>query len=232
MVGPETRHSKGRPVIIDARYNGPPGTGNGGYSAGLVATHIDGPAVVTLRQPPPLDVALIVDRTDDRVVVTAPDGSVVAEAQPATITDAVVPPASWAEAVAASQHYQGFRSHPFPTCFVCGPQRAVGSGLRLFPGRLADGRTATPWTAPGDVSAPVVWASLDCPGGWAISLEDRPYVLGRLAAQVDGLPSAGEQCVVTGELIAEQGRKAHVRTTLYSSTGHILARSRATWLAI
>ena len=47
------------------------------------------------------------------------------------------------EAVAASATYPGFSAHPFPTCFVCGPERAEGDGLRLFPGRLPDGRTAT-----------------------------------------------------------------------------------------
>jgi len=219
-------------VIIDARFNGPSGSGNGGYSSGLVASYISGPAVVTLRQPPPLDTPLTVERVGDGVVVYAPDGSVVAEAAPEDVTDAVVPPATYSEAVTASEHYLGFRSHPFPTCFVCGPQRAPGDGLRLFPGRLDDGRTATPFTVPDDVSEPILWACLDCPGGWAVSLEDRPYVLGRLAVRIDSQPDPGAHCVVMGELIAEQGRKAQVRTTLYSGRGQILARGRATWLSI
>src|SRR5262249_21151245 len=139
---------------------------------------------------------------------------------------------SFGEAVTASEGYLGFHGHPFPTCFVCGPQRAVGDGLRLFPGRLPDGRTATPWTVPDDVSREIVWASLDCPGGWATWLEARPYVLGQLAAKVDEVPEPGSSCVVMGELIGEEGRLAYVRTTLYSPTGDILGRARATWVAL
>jgi hypothetical protein len=219
-------------VIIDPRFNGPPGSANGGYTAGLVATLLPGPAVVTLRQPPPLGVELTVRHDGDRVAVYGPDGTVIAEAKPASVIDAVVSPVTFTEALTASDGYLGFRHHPFPTCFVCGPKRAPGDGLRLFPGRLPDGRTATPWTIPPDIDAVMVWASLDCPGGWATALEDRPYVLGRLAAQVDVVPAAGEHCVVMGELIAEEGRKSQVRTTLYSSTGEVLARARATWLAV
>ncbi len=33
-----------------------------------------------------------------------------------------------------------------------------------------------------------MWAALDCPGGWAVPLEGRPYVLGALAVRVDSLP--------------------------------------------
>lgn len=219
-------------MIIDPRFNGPPGSGNGGYTAGLIGTQLTGPAVVTLRQPAPLAVELSVRRDGDRLTVCAPDGSLIAEAKPTSITDAVVPSVSFTEALDVSDSYLGFRSHPFPTCFVCGPERATGDGLRLFPGRLPNGRTATPWTVPDDIDPVMVWASLDCPGGWATALEDRPYVLGRLAAQVDAIPTVGEHCVVMGELIAEEGRKAQVRTTLYSSTGEVLARARATWLAI
>ena len=30
--------------------------------------------------------------------------------------------------------YPGLGNHPFPTCFACGPDRAEGDGLRIFPG--------------------------------------------------------------------------------------------------
>ena len=50
----------GTPTItIPGGFNGPDGSGNGGYSAGLLAerlTRVGGTAVqVTLRTPPPLD---------------------------------------------------------------------------------------------------------------------------------------------------------------------------------
>ncbi len=218
-------------IVIDRRFNGPPGSGNGGYSAGRFAIASGLPAPeVTLRRPPPLDVPLSVS-TEDSVVVRNPDGEVIAEVRAsASERDDPVPAVSWDEAVAASAHYPGFARHPFPTCFVCGPERP--DGLRLFPGRLGDGRTAAPFTVPADPLVELVWAALDCPGGWAVPLEGRPYVLGRMTAWVDAVPESGERCVVMGAITGEDGRKAFTRTTLYDSTGATVATARATWVAL
>ena len=80
--------------------------------------------------------------------------------------------------------YPGLRSHPFPTCFACGPDRAEGDGLRIFPGpvtptvgRRDPGRAhldAAPERRRGlphlrrrtrrAPASPVTWAALDCVG--------------------------------------------------------------------
>jgi hypothetical protein len=221
-------------VVISSRYNGPRDSGNGGWSAGTVAALVDRPAgtVVTLRRPPPLDTPLSVVRDADAVRIVDPDGETVADAAPADVDAELVPPVDFAAATVASKQYPGFVSHPFPTCFVCGPDRAPGDGLRLFPGRVDEGRTATPWTVPDDVSPAMVWAALDCPGGWTVGVEARPYVLGRIALHLDGVPAPGDECVVMGRLLSSEGRKASVATTLYGSDGQPLARSRAVWIAI
>ncbi len=221
-------------MIIDRRFNGPPDSGNGGYSAGMCAQLAPaGTVEVTLRKPPPLDVQLTWREEDGVVKVFDPDGGLVAEARSAALdSEEVVVPVSWDEAVTASASYPGFTTHPFPTCFVCGPQRLQGDGLRLFPGRLPDRRTATPFTVPDRVAAELIWAALDCPGGWAVPLEGRPYVLGRLTARVDSLPSPGERCVVMGAMTGEDGRKAYTRSSLYGADGGLLAAARATWIAI
>lgn len=222
-------------LTIDWRFNGPPGSANGGYTAGLLARELGAPhgAVVTLRRPPPLDTPLDVAPTAAGVAITDPDGQVIADAAPAVLGDeALVAPVSWAAAVEASRHYSGLTTHPFPTCFVCGPDRSPGDGLRLFPGRVDATRTAAPWLVPGDVDETLVWAALDCPGGWAVPLEDRPYVLGRISASVTNAPEPGSQCVIMGEVLDEQGRKAQVRTTLYDAAGTPLARALSTWIAI
>ena len=212
-------------MIIPARFNGPAGTGNGGYSAGLIAGTARS-AEVTLRRPVPLDVALSI--VDGKVF--GPDGELVAEVGPATPVDTVVPPVDYAEAVEAAKGYPGFVDHPFPTCFGCGPDHP--EGLHIFPGRRPDGTTAAPWTPPPDVSPAMVWAALDCTGGWAVVAAGRPYVLGRLAAQLHRMPAPGDQCVVRGALEAAEGRRALVHTTLYGPDGAELARARATWVAI
>jgi hypothetical protein len=221
-------------VMIESRYNGPADSGNGGWSAGMVAALVDRPAgtVVTLRVPPPLETPLSVVRDGDAVRVSAPDDTLIAEAEPTDVDVELVPPVDFAVATEASKSYPGFAVHPFPTCFVCGPKRAVGDGLRLFPGRVAPGRTATPWLVPDDVSPTLVWASLDCPGGWTVGVEARPFVLGRIAVRLDGTPRPGDECVVMGELLSAEGRKASVATTLYGPAGTPLARSLATWIAI
>ncbi|SCF11379.1 hypothetical protein [Micromonospora mirobrigensis] len=216
-------------MIIEARFNGPPGSGNGGWSAGVfAAVHgaATGPAEVTLRRPPPLDTPLrLVDGA-----VHDPEGALVAQVGPVDDFPAEVPPVDRATAEAAAAAYPGLVDHPFPGCYVCGPRRA--DGLRIFPGRLPDGRTAAPFRVPADVTPATVWAALDCPGGWAVIAPGRPYVLGRIAVVVDRLPEPGDECVVVGAQAGGEGRKALVSTALYGSAGDLLGHARATWIAL
>ena len=222
-----------RRVIIDSRYNGPPGTGNGGYSAGafaLASGRSDDAVEVTLRLPPPLGVAMRAEPDGDRVGFWEGD-RLVAQVGPGTLApDDVADPISWDEAVAAAADSPALTRNPFPTCYVCGVDRA--DGMRLFPGRLAGGRTATPWTVPGEVEPELVWAALDCPGGWATAMDRQPYVLGRLTARVLRLPGPGEHCVISGALTGQDGRKAFVITTIYGGDGSRLAHARATWISL
>ncbi|MER5333305.1 hypothetical protein [Micromonospora sp. NPDC002717] len=215
-------------MIIESRHNGPPGSGNGGWSAGVfaAASGAPGPVEVTLRRPPPLETLLtLVDGE-----VRDPEGLVVAQVRPTEDPRAVVPPVDLPAARAASAAYPGLVDHPFPGCYVCGPDRL--DGLRIFPGRLPDGRTAAPFRAPGSVTPATVWAALDCPGGWAVIAPGRPYVLGRIAAVVAALPEPGDECVVTGAMVGGEGRKALVHTSLYAPDGTLLAWARATWIAV
>ncbi|GIF07944.1 hypothetical protein [Actinoplanes siamensis] len=206
---------------IPARFNGPPGTGNGGWCAGVFAA-ASGAGQVTLRRPPPLETDLEIKDNgvyDDRTLIASLEPG---DAGPG------VGPVPWETAVAASKDYPGFTGHPFPTCFVCGPERP--DGLRIFPGRLPDGRTAAPWTVPAEVGVPLIWAALDCPGGWTAIREGRPYVLGRIAVAIDELPEPGARCVVTGAVAELSGRKALVDSAVHGPDGRRLAIARATWI--
>jgi hypothetical protein len=212
-------------VRIAARFNGPVGTGNGGFSAGLIASAFPEFAVaeVTLRRPPPLDTPLV--RRDDGVYDA---DQLVATVLPAEPIDRVVvrtPPGD-------PSGYPGFADHPFPTCYVCGPDRPAGDGLRIFPAPVGDRRNAAAWTVPDGVDACTVWAALDCPGGWSIISPGRPYVLGRFAVSIMALPLPGEQCVVVGECAQTQGRKALTFSSLYGPDGDLRATARGTWIAI
>ncbi|NUR74058.1 MAG: hypothetical protein HOU81_24870 [Hamadaea sp.] len=211
-------------MIVAARFNGPPTSGNGGYTAGLFATEAGagGPMTVTLRQPPPLETPLTITPggellDGDRLIAT-----IQAEPVQPTAPD-------WGDPTEAAA-YAGFTDHPFPTCYVCGP--AKSDGLRIFPGRLPDGRTAANWTIPDQAGRETVWAALDCPGGWAIIAPGRPYVLGRITVAIDALPNPGDDCVIVGECTGVEGRKGFVRTGLFGPDRRLLAAASATWITV
>lgn len=230
-------------LVIPARFNGPPDSGNGGFVAGLLAAYVsgEGPVQVTLREPPPLDVPLDV-RLDDGQVVAALGGAVIATAQPGTLAADPVLPVSFRTAAAAESRYQGLTAHPFPTCFVCGTDRPRGDGLGLRPGRVGDrpeDPVATTWVPSagladrdGTLPARFVWAALDCPGGWASDLVARPMVLGRMTAAVHALPLAGDPCVVVGRVLDVEGRKTFTASTAYDPDGRVLGRAESTWITI
>ena len=223
-------------IVIPARFNGPPGSANGGYACGLVASLVGGRAEVTLRRPPPLDRPLAVAREEDGGRVAVLDGeALVAEAvalgdEPLALE--LPSPLSVEDAASASRGYAGFRAHAYETCFVCGPAR--DDGLGVFPGPVP-GRelVASPWTPPGEgpVDGLLVWAALDCPSGWAVDEFSREGVLlGRLAAELVGPVAGGEPHVVLGWPVGAEGRKRLAGSAVFSGEGELRAYARSTWL--
>ncbi len=235
-------------VTIARRFVGPPSSGNGGYTAGLLAEHVqhspDQPVTVTLRRPPPLETPLRVVPPAGSDPLETPtlllDGDVVvAEALPGEFAAAAVEPVPPPAAHAAEPAYAGLHNHPFPTCFVCGTDRTEGDGLRLAPGPLATGLTACVWTpdaslvdGSGRVPDHFVWAALDCPSAWTSDLEVRPVVLGRLTARCDSAVAVGTPYVVVARLLSEQGRKTFTASAVYAADGTLVARAEQVWIAI
>jgi hypothetical protein len=217
-------------LTIAARFNGPDGSANGGYTCGRIAALLGGVADVTLRSPPPLERPLSVERDGDGVRLL--DGeTLVAEAAPGSVGLDVPTPSSWDEAERAAARYPGFAEHAFPRCFVCGPEREPDDGLRVFAGPLGDGRFAAT-CIPTEVRPELVWAALDCPGAIAVGFPERgETLLGRFAVAIDELPEPGECCVVLAWPLGEDGRKLYAGTALFGADGRSLARARATWIA-
>lgn len=225
--------------MIPHRYCGPPESGNGGWVSGhlaaLVETDVDQPAVgVRLSSPPPLDRELRVEHADSLVRVLDRD-VLVAQGAPAHApgTDGIPLPLSVEEARRASERFDFGASHPFPTCFVCGPLREEGDGLRIFPGPVegaAQRTTAAVWR-PSESSLELAWAALDCPGCWALGIEETPMVLGTMTARVLELPQVGDELVVLGWERSREGRKHYCGTVLYSGE-RLIAHAEATWIAI
>jgi len=213
-------------MIIPPRYNGPPDSANGGYACGLVSEALGGGFEVTLKRPPPLGVDLDLVGNELRY-----GDVVIAEARRAPHPDLETPePVSVAEAEEASKRFPGFEHHAYPTCFTCGPDRT--DGLGIFPGPVAgrNGLVAAPWT-PGEVRPEIVWAALDCPGGWAVDDFQREGVmLGRMAAAIVAMPERGRAHVLIGWAAGEDGRKRRAGSALFTDSGELLAVARSTWI--
>ena len=234
-------------LVIPSRFCGPLGSGNGGYVCGRIAAYLNGPATVTLRRPPPLEVPMPVERDGEGSVRIRHGHTLIAEAasSPGGPAAGIPGPVSLAEAhaVAGRAHY--YTDPAFPDCFVCGMNRGPGDGLRIFPGRVP-GRAlwAAPWTpdtsvtnADGRVRPEVVWAALDCPSGIAAAeatalSQDTAILLGRMTASLATPPAPGDRCVVIAWPGARDGRKLRAGSAVLGPGGEVLAAASAVWLTV
>lgn len=236
-------------LTVPARHCGPPRSGNGGWSAGALAalwastagrSPLGTAVTVTLRTPPPLDVAMPVAHDEAGALVARHGDTVVAEAVAADAPPRPVPGVPVADAATAEAAYPGLRSHPFPTCFACGPDREPGDGLRIFPGPVDprdvdEPRVAATWVPGGEgdaVDLATTWAALDCVGGWAGDLEERLMVLGRMTAAVHRLPRPGETLVVVGAARGVDGRRTLTAASLVDADGEVVGAAEHVWFAV
>ena len=234
-------------LVVSPRFCGPPGSGNGGYVCGRIAAYVNVPAVVTLRRPPPLATPMAVERDEDGSVRIHDGGTLIAEAAspPDSRVSQIPGPVGAAEARMAAGRARYYADPVFPDCFVCGPNRPPGDGLRIFPGPVP-GRAlwAAPWTpdpsvasADGRVRPEVVWAALDCPSGIAAAeaaglSQDTAILLGRMTASLAALPVAGDQCRVIAWPEGHDGRKLTAGSALLGAGGQVLAAARTVWLTV
>lgn len=228
-------------IKIKSRFCGPPDSGNGGYTCGMVAKWIDGPAEVILRRPPPLNRALDIEKTDTGQVILYDDAGIIAEASSTHLKlDSPQPPV-FSEVEKSVPVEEMIKHHNIPGCFVCGPQREKDDGLRIFsaPINRTDYLAAT-WIPDlsladvgGFIREEIIWAALDCPGGWAVLHEKmRPILLGTLAAQIQGRVKPGNKCIIVAWKISQDGRKIFAGTALYSESGRLLGKAKATWIEL
>lgn len=234
-------------INISRRFRGPPSSANGGYCCGRLAAFVDGAAEVTLRRPPPLEKDLDV-RSDADGSVRLYDGEeLIATACHAEVAVNAPEAPAFDHAAAAGRRTFDPAVHKLPMCFVCGPDRDPGDGLRIFCGPLAaddqdwSGPVAAPWVPEphtadpsGAVAREFVWAALDCPTAYAAgSPQGFPTILlGRQAVAIARQPGVGEHCVVTAWLVRREGRKYYAEAALFGEDAAALARCRATWIEV
>jgi len=239
-------------IVIEQRFCGPPKSANGGYVCGLLAAHIDGDAEITLLAPPPLGQRLDIV-ADERGVELRKDETTLAKGRSVRLDLPEIPVIHLGEAQDAVRRspYDASR-HPLPTCFVCGPARAHGDGLRIIPRplpRRPDGRNGTlvtPWVPyddlageDGAVAGEFIWAALDCPSGFAGGTAQHlgmtgteMILLGRMSARIARRPHPGDPCVIVAWPTGRDGRKLFAGSALLSLDGELLAAAQAIWILV
>ena len=223
-------------IIIIRRFRGPPNSGNGGYVCGMLAKQIGSNALaaeVTLHKPIPLDLSLTVLGSPDDILEMRSGDDLIATARATELSLDDLPRASFAEATAASRETPFTEAnHDVSGCFVCGPARKPGDGLRILAGPLAADPTiyashwipgeglASPDDPDGLVSSEFIWSCLDCPTGHVLlggnfedgasdgdGDQDTTILLGRMSAHIIARPRPGDHCIITAQPGPRPGRK-------------------------
>jgi hypothetical protein len=224
------------PLVVPSRFNGPLESGNGGYSAGAIATYLGGGATaVSLRRPVPLDTPLDVS-VDDGAARVLDGDQPIAEAE--QVDDFILgppEPITVDEARQASTRYRGLPDGQFSHCFVCGLARE--DSFHVFAGEV-EGRAvvASPWVPPkwtadeeGQVRPEFVWSVLDCPTYFATYLGKRlaTSFLAQMTARIDSPVAPREEYIVVAWPISVDGRKRQAGSAVLSADGKLLAAARA-----
>ncbi len=177
----------------------------------------------------------------------------VATATPAEPLETTLPSFSFEQAERASITGLEKRecSTVFRTCFVCGPDREEGDGLRLFadtPAEVIHDGTPQPvavsWTpfvgfsSDGEnIDEAHTWAAMDCPSAMALNndgsdLEPLLCLLGRFRNTILRTPKVNERCVVVAKMRHSEGRKFYSDVALFGHNEEVLACGLTTWISI
>ncbi|MEX0733011.1 MAG: hypothetical protein WD944_08000 [Steroidobacteraceae bacterium] len=228
-----------RLLVIGCRFRGPPASGNGGYTCGMLAAATAKAVEVRLMRPPPLEKPLKIRDDPGTSGLLLMDGEEpVASAVPKTFELTVPKPPTYSRTLAAVSGYEGFRNHTYPGCFVCGPERARGDGMRIFASPIEGmDLCAAAWLpsrtladADGKVLPEFMWAALDCPGFFASGAAARGALLGQYAARIDRCVHVDAPCVVIGWSLGHDGRKHYTGTAIFDGFGELCGRAIATWI--
>ena len=222
-------------IVVPGRFNGPRESGQGGYTAGLIAMKLGELAEVTLRSPVPLDRKLAVEDAENGAVRVVDGESLIAEGRPRELDLEVPDPVALDEAREAMGRYRGSPENEFSRCFVCGIARDDSFGVTAG---AVEGRdvVASTWTPgqetdlddTGRAAPEFVWAALDCPTYFALYPDSLPIsFLARFTARVDDLPEVGDEYAVMAWPISKDGRKHLAGSALVDDSGKVLATAEA-----
>lgn len=232
------------PFRISRRFEGPVGSGQGGWTAARFAELVDAPLTIALRAPIPFDTDLsVIDDGADRWRLTTDDETTIMIGEAWAGDFPMTDPVSIDEAAAARAVFTADPDeHPAPVCFSCGAQ---GDSMRVHPGPLTDGRFATDWTVPawagrpdGSVAPGAVWAAIDCTAAWFTTQtgERRTALTAQFTAEVVGPIEVGETYALVGWAGDHEpvwvGRKRHAASAAFDRDGRCVARSTSLWISV
>lgn len=230
-------------VSIKPRFCGPPNSGNGGYSCGLLGKNIPGAAQVRLHMPPPLDTSLAITEQNGDWHLMHKD-SVVVSAKPAQLDLLPPTPPTLEQARQARGTFAGHSElNVFRSCFVCGPARDATDGLQLFTGAI-DGTdiVACDWQptpdlldGQGNTKTEFVWSALDCPGYFGLRIpmdSGKLFLLGQMTACIDRPVPGNQPLIVYGWKQAVDGRKHYSAAAIATAEGELLARAEHLWIEL
>lgn len=245
------RGAIGDPIRIGSWFQGPTGSGQGGWTAHRLASQIDHPVTVAIKSRVPLDTDLEVvhDLENERWLLvdqTGDDAVVVMVAEPWEATFADTAPVSVDEAADARGRFGTVvDDHPVPFCFSCGLQH---DSMHVHAGPLADDpeeRFATDWTPPawairsdGTVDPGTVWAAIDCTAAFYVgySRERKTALTVQYAVeQLHPIDATTTYALVgwAGDHATDwDGRKRHGASAAFAPDGTCVARSVSFWLAL
>lgn len=229
-------------VVIERRFRGPPDSGQGGYSCGLLAERVEGDsATVTLRKPPPLERPLTIERSGEAVSLL--DGETLIATGGPDPLELEVPDTVALDVArrAAESPFWDQHVHPFPGCFGCGPERDQDEAVAIWMGATGkNGVMAGVWEPAAAFAGPdgavgklFVWAALDCPTATGANLPmDGVSVLGRLSGRVVAPIEPGVTHTVVAWPISDEGRKHVGGTAIRAPDGRLCAYSAGLWIEL
>ena len=233
-------------IRIPERFQGPPGRGQGGWTAYQLSRFADGPVTVRLAAPTPLDRDLHVVQSEtgvDLVDRTTDPPTTVMQATPRVETFAEVTPVDLKTARDARSRFI-FKDggHPVPRCFSCG---AHAESMAVHPGRLDDGRVAVDWRPPdwaidaqGAVDPGVIWAAMDCASGFYAAADGVHNVsfTAQYAVEIVRPRKPDADYVIVagpGDFAPHwDGRKRRSLAATFDSDGALYGRAVALWIAV